>query len=392
MLASAVIDAKARNPLLPALILGAGGLLVLGLQPLLYSLYVQEGLIGEERLGTLAAVEIAAIAFGSMVGVALFKHMTTRAVALIGIALLAAGNLLPYGGALFIVRAVAGLGGGLIVALAAARIAQHHNVNAASGLFLFLQATSQYAIMQAFSFIAPTANATIVQMTLAALIAVLSPLLLLVPRWITVADEAHSSGPLPFAGWTALAICGLFLGSAIGVWAYLGVWLESAGLSDDVVANRLTASLAGQIVGALCAIAIGTHRHSGLQVFLSGIVMVAVVALLLCTGPAGLSGLALLVGFGIAWMIGTPALSGLVLECDAGRRSLSYAAPAQLLGAALIPSFVGELLAPKGLEQVLAACAAIVALSLILIPVALARRLPARDQLFSADTVTENMK
>jgi len=344
--------------------------MVLGIQPLLYGAYIHENLISEQKLGTLAAAEISAIALGSTIGVALLKYRTVQTVGILGIAILIAGNLLPSVIPLFLTRALAGIGSGLIVALAAARIAEQTNVNAASGLFLFLQATSQYAIMQGFSLAAPEASAASMQTVLSLIALSSTPLLLLMPSHHPIPQPTADGGPPPIAGWVALATCGLYLGAAIGVWAYLGIWLESSGMQQETVTPMVTASLAGQMVGALVAVVIGTHSRSDLQVIASGAVMTAAVFMLILLGPEGLTGWLLLIGFGFAWMVGTPALSGLVLKSDPQRKSLPYTASAQLLGAAVIPTVLGELLSHHGLSMVLAASAGLIAVAIILVPAA----------------------
>lgn len=360
--------------LAPALAIGAAGLLVLGVQPALYGAYVHQGLVTEARLGTLASAEISAIALGSVMGIALLGRMRAQIVGLFGILLLIAGNLLPLDYGLFPARAMAGFGSGMVVALGAAQIAQQTNVNAASGWFLFLQATSQYAVLQGFALLAPAALAATIQFALAVLALLASPLLMLVPRQLSLSGPERPKGRPPLAGGIALVASGLFVGAAIGVWAYLGVWLEDAGMAAQDVSPRLTASLAGQIAGTLCAVAIGMRGRSSVQVIASGAAMIAAVLVLLARGPAGLEGWALMIAFGWAWMVGTPALAGLLLECDPARRSLPYGASAQLLGAAVLPTLVGELLAAKGLDRVLATSAGLAGLAMLLVVVALLAR------------------
>lgn len=353
--------------LLPTLVLASTGLLVLGVQPLLYVAYIHAGAITEARLGLLAAVEISAIAVGSMTGIHLLRHISARIVGMIGLMVLLLGNLLPEVWPLFATRAVAGFGGGIVVALAAAQIALRANVNAASGLFLFLQAASQYASLQAVSLLAPDLDARGLQILLAALAAAAAPLLLAVPRRLALHDEAAGPSRPPLAGVIGLAVSALFVGSAIAVWAYLGLWLQSAGIAERATASMLTVALAGQIVGALIAVALGMRWRSDVQVAVSGGAMIMIVMVLLASDPASASGWALLFGFGLVWMLGTPALSGLLLALDPSRKALPFAASAQLLGAALIPTLTGELLAAEGMDRVLQGGTAITAVALILL-------------------------
>lgn len=354
-----------RASMIPALLLGAAGLLVLGVQPALYGAYVHEGFVGEATLGTLAAAEISAIAVGSIAGIALLARMRAQLIGMMGIGLLIFGNMIPLELSLFGARGVAGFGGGMVVALAAAQIARQVNVNSASGWFLFLQATSQYAVLQGFALFAPAAAASTIQHMLALLVLLSSPLLWLMPAWLRPARNDDARGQPSPAGWTALLASALFVGAAIGVWAYLGVWLESTGMAANDVSSRLTVSLAGQMLGALCAVVLGMRGRSSVQVVASGSAMIIIVALLLVRGGNDFLGWLLLAGFGFAWMVGTPALSGLLLELDPARSSLPYGASAQLLGAALVPTLAGELLANQGLSLVLAASTGVAGLALL---------------------------
>ncbi|ABD24701.1 hypothetical protein Saro_0253 [Novosphingobium aromaticivorans DSM 12444] len=372
------VAAAVLPTILPAIALGAAGLLVLGVQPALYGAYVGEGLVIEARLGTLAAAEISAIALGSVAGIALLGKTRSQVVGLIGIALMVFGNLLPLELPLFLTRVIAGLGGGMVVALGAAQIARQANVNAASGWFLFLQATSQYALLQGLAVLVPAAPAVTIQRALVVLALAAMPLLLLVPRQLGLSGAGHpggdSSGRPPLSGWMGLVVSALFVGAAIGVWAYLGVWLEHQGIPPRSVSPRLTAALAGQIAGALFAVMLGMRSRGSMQVAVSGAIMIATVLLLLSQGPGGATGWALMIAFGFAWMSGTPALSGFLIECDPSRRSLPFSASAQLLGAAIVPTAVGELLAPHGLGLVLAASASLAALAIVMVGPALATR------------------
>lgn len=365
--------------LFAALLLGAAGLLVLGGQPLLYGAYVHAGVISEARLGLLAAVEIAFIAGGSAAGIALSRRTGFRMTGLAGIGLIAAGNLAPFL-PLFAARAVAGLGGGLLVAIAAQFIAERPNVNVAAGGFLFLQALTQYLLLLWFSASDTAATAVAIQVAIAGLVVATAPLLLLLPRRVAGAKDAASRpadtdrGRPPLSGWLALAAAGLFIGAAVGIWAYLGLWLEQRGISAKTAESMLTASMAGQIAGALVAAGIGERGRSGTRVVAMAMLMLLCVGLLYSQTGAGENSRLLVIAYGFVWMIATPALSGFILEADASRRSLPFAPAAQLCGAALIPTLAGEYLAARSLDLVLLVCAAVLLASLAFLVIALAAR------------------
>lgn len=363
------------------LLIGAAGLLVLGAQPLLYGSYVHEGRIGEASLGLLAAVEIAAIALGSAGGIALLARVPARMVALAGIAITIAANLLPAAVPLLLARAVSGAGGGLLVGVAAGAIARSKGLNAAAAAFLFLQAASQYAILQWFASAAAPSAAADVQHALAVIAALTALTLPLVPNNLASGahhDDQATKGAIPLSGWTGLAASALLVGAIVGIWAYMGLWLEARGIAPERVAPMLTASMVGQMAGALVAISIGERGHAGLRAIVTGLGLMFIVALLFLRGAEGLVGWSLVVGYGFVWMVVTPALTGFLLEADPTRRSLPYAATAQLLGAAILPTAAGMLIElPKeygGLDTVLIACAAAVILGLAMIGAALALR------------------
>lgn len=373
--------APSRLSLGACLLIGAAGLLVLGVQPLLYGGYVHEGRIGEASLGLLAAIEIAAIALGSAGGIALLARMPARVVAFSGIAITIAANLLPATVPLLVARALSGSGGGLLVGIAAGAIAQSKGLNAAAATFLFLQAASQYAILQWFASAAVPGSAADVQHGLAVIAVLVSLALPLVPRRLApavAADIAASKGAIPRSGWIGLGASALLVGAVVGIWAYMGLWLEARGIPSERIAPMLTASMVGQMAGALVAIAVGERGHAGAKAVGTGLTLILIVGLLFLRGADGAVGWGLVVGYGFVWMILTPALTGFLLEADSTRRSLPFAASAQLMGAAIMPTAAGMMIeAPTeygGIDAVLIACSAAVILGLALIGVALALR------------------
>ena len=363
------------------LLIGAAGLLVLGVQPLLYGSYVHEGRIGEASLGLLAAIEIAAIALGSAGGIALLARLPARYVALAGIALTIAANLLPAGVPLLLARAISGTGGGLLVGVAAGAIARSKGLNAAAAAFLFLQAASQYAILQWFASAAAPGSAADVQHALALIAAVTALALPLVPNSLAQAahhEQAATKGAIPFSGWIGLTASALLVGAVVGIWAYMGLWLEARGIAPERIAPMLTASMVGQMAGALVAISIGERGHATTRAGVTGLALIGIVALLFLRGAGGAAGWSLVVGYGFVWMVLTPALTGFLLEADPTRRSLPFAASAQLMGAAILPTVAGMMIeAPGqfgGIDTVLIACSGAVILGLALLAAALAAR------------------
>lgn len=375
---NSVASSESLGSLTASLAFGAVGLLVLGAQPLLYGSYVHEGRITEAGLGLLAALEITAIALGSAGGIALLGRIPAQLLALVGIGLTIAANLLPATVPLLLARAASGASGGLLVAIAAAAIARRSGLNAAAAAFLFLQAASQYAILQWFSAQGGTASAAAIQQALAFIAALAALMLPLLPRSLASAHiavaEAQTTRLPPLSGWIALGASSLLVGAIVGIWAYMGLWLELRGVPAERITPMLTASMVGQMGGALLAIALGERGHSGGRVIAMAAVLLGIVGTLLLRGADGAPGWALVIGYGVVWMIATPALTGFLLEADPTRRSLPFSASAQLLGAAIVPTAAGIAFADSGLDTVVLACASAVIASLVLILAALAAR------------------
>ena len=107
--------------------LGSLGLLILGIQPVLLEPLVRFGRIDEAALGSVATVEILAIAIGSVLGARLLRSIPARVVALAGLLPFAAANLAMHWLTglvpLLVARAISGFAGGMWVGLVIVAIA-----------------------------------------------------------------------------------------------------------------------------------------------------------------------------------------------------------------------------------------------------------------------------
>ena len=257
--------------------------------------------------------------------------------------------------------------------LAAVAIARAPGISAASAAFLLLQALSQYGVLQWCARPGAATGPDAVLTTLAGAAVLALVLLPLIPAALHPASEPAQSGKAswpPLPGILALLAAALFVGGAVGIWAYLGVWLAGRGLDETTVAAILTASLGGQIGGAALGMAIGERWDSRWRIAVLTALLLGLVGLLLASGNVLESGgarapiWAAVIAYGFVWMLATPAFSGFLLEMDATRRALPFGAGAQLLGAAIMPWLAGALFGAISLDGVLLACAAACALSL----------------------------
>jgi hypothetical protein len=351
------------------LILGSVGLMVFGLQPLLFGSYVKEGVLTEQVLGLLGAVEVTGIAIGSGIAIPLLRKSRTAWVGLAGIMLMAAANLFqPHAGdalLLFAARAICGLGEGLTVGIASYAIAGAHRVASWTAAFQLIQAASQFVVIEGFAVLKlPTSSGT-VQSTLALAAGACLLALPFLPRFsATEAGEAGVQANSPsLPGYVGLVAMFLFVGGVVGIWGYTGLWLESRGLTATQATGALAASLAGQSIGAFIGMIIGDGRRAWVRLSALIIILLGIVGAWIARPDL----VALAFVFGLAWQLVTPALASVLVELDPRRRALPFAAAAQLAGIAALPTILGYAYGGGSLDMLIIAFAAPIALSLLLI-------------------------
>ncbi len=351
------------------IIIGSLAILIFGIQPVLYAAFVAEGVIEPDGLGLLSAAEVVAIAIGSGLAIPAIKHVPVATIAGLAILLVASANYFQahHGNAdlLFACRMLAGLGSGFLVGIAGAAIAATRRVGQWAAGYLLAQAASQFLLLQSFAVLLPVPTSTDLLLSLAILSAAMLLGLPFLPPSLAhraLSDTAGDHGKPDAAGMRWLAVMFLFVGGALTIWAYAGVWLETKNVSASAAAAILSSSLAGQAVGAFAACLIRNGKHD------RGRLVCTTLLLLLSAGgwllwPGSLLAAA---GFGIWWMSSVPILSAILSEVDHDRTALPFAPAAQLAGIAVIPTAAGFLFAAHDVERVLIAGCAAIAFSLFL--------------------------
>ncbi len=373
---------KPERPVLSiaaSIVLGSVALMSLGAQPLLYGGYAHEGVIAQSQLGLLGSIEVLAIALSSAAGIAAVRHYPVRYLAIAGVAILAAGNMLRLGpnhdllamGARF----GCGIGSGLMTGVTAAAIARTRKVGGWSAAFLFGQAISQFALVEAFSVFNPAPDSFDVQLALSGLAIATLLIVPFLPRLAgpVMDDESALGTKVSAHAKTALLGTLLYTGAVIGFWGYAGVWLESRGLTAAAATELLGLCLAGQAAGALLAIVLADRQGAALR-FTMLLAAQAAIALCWLASP---SSVVAAVGFGVAWMSVAPTFARLILDLDPSRRAVALVAPAQLAGIALVPSMLGLWLGEGALDRLMGVFAIMLATGLLsALPYALTKRAP----------------
>lgn len=326
--------------------LGSLGLLILGIQPVVLEPLVRFGRIDEPSLGSIATVEILAIALGSVLGARLLRWLPARAVAAVGLLPFAAANLAMHWldglVPLYIARAASGLAGGMLVGLAVVAIARGRRPERLSAVFLVVQTLLQLCVAALIPYGAQRLlPADFGFAALAALGLVSLPGLALLPqRLVPPQPAAGASGPVAPAAWVALVGCGAYLVAIVAVWAYFGVWEHQIGMSEQVIGTTAALSLAAQVLGAATAGWLGPLLPGRPALLLVAVLQIAVVLGLLHWTTPWLQ-IALALVFGFLWLFALPLQTRLLIDVDPTRRAVLHLAAAQLTGCAAGPTLAG---------------------------------------------------
>lgn len=364
-------DARSQPAATAALLtLSVAGLEITGAQPILLNALVMEGRLSPAALGWAATAELIAIGLAMAIAGAVLKPHRLRMIAAMTASLMIMANLAGIGlsgGAIIADRVVAGLAEGLLLWLPASMVARSETPALWSGVSLSLQCTAQLlfalllppTLMHRFG--ADGGIAALAGIGVIALLAVPFLPSSFADLKTDMECAAATPGNAPsMAGWMALAAIFLITAYGIGLFAYLGPIATSNGLSQNVLALAVSAVLAAEIVGALCA-ALMSKRLPHYPALLLCAVAHGLVLLILSSGPK--APLFILTGvlFGFFQVFLMPFQLPLAIEADPSRRAAVITPGAQLLGAALGPflcSFLVTQTSSSGVLIVTATCLA----------------------------------
>ncbi|MDO9370349.1 MAG: MFS transporter [Sphingopyxis sp.] len=332
--------------LVTSILIGSCALLVLGVQPVLLGAMVQESRIAEAQVGNLVTIEMLAMVLGSLAGIGLLRRMGARVV--IGVAglVLAALNLAMTGqsgmASLSLLRAVAGLSEGVLVASALVAISRVARVERASAIFLAAQTLLQAVVAATLPFIVAGSSRTdtaLLALAIAGAIAAVAALSL--PQHLEPAAPDSDRGALTPASLTALLGAGLFLGAIVSVWSYFGLWLVHYGYPPTFEGTAISLCLVAQVVGALTAARFGERLPNRQTISACALAGALLVGLFFVGRDNANAILAASIAFGFVWLFTLPFFAGWLIEIDPGRRAILYLTAFQLGGAALLPSVAG---------------------------------------------------
>lgn len=343
---TAPLSPVSSRTLATSILIGSCALLVLGVQPVLLGALVQEGRIAEAQVGNLVTIEMLAMVLGSLAGIGLLRKMGARVV--IGLAgfTVAAANVAMTGQsgmmALSLLRAVAGLGEGVLVASALVAISRVARVERASAIFLAVQTLLQAVVAAALPLITIASSRTDTALgALAATAAIAAAAALTLPQYLQPAAPDAERGAVTPASLTALLGAGLFLGAIVSVWSYFGLWLIRYGYPPTFEGTAISLCLVAQVVGALTAARFSERLPNRQTISACALAGALLVALFFVGRGNATAILAVSIAFGFVWLFTLPFFAGWLIEIDPGRRAILYLTAFQLGGAALLPSLAG---------------------------------------------------
>jgi|GEM_PF-6613204 len=343
-------------PISAAILLGALCALVVNTLPVFLTVLGRTLSLNEVQVGYVALADMGGIAAGTVLCAmlpGLLVRLGWRTVAIAGIAVLIAGNVLASQAqgyaALIAARAVAGSGAGVAMAIVYAVLASGTNDARNLALFNVAQLGSGAIGVQFLGTIAGEWGASGLFLLIAAMSVGGLVLCLALPRApVGQTDPAHAAsanGTISGPGWLAILSALLYFagaGAIFGFLAYMGIaWGGSAPDVESGLSMVLVAGMAGGLVSAF----IGSRYHFARPLVAGYVVLLVAIILLMTIKPvAGFVLLASLFGFG--WNILTPFQFAAVTHADSSTSAAMLVNACTLGGIAIGPAIAGNFVTP----------------------------------------------
>ncbi len=334
---------------------GTYGAIVASLLPSLVSTWMLRLGLSERMAGEVATVNVLAATVGLCLSLFLVSRWSLPRMARTGIALAIAGDLLSVLASdmvqLCAMRALAGLGAGLLVGAATNWFGRHEYAARGFGMYIMLQFVTAALLLAVIPEIDPllgNAGVYVALSALGALSALLYPLLNLngggepLPQGPAEADPAAvapgSSGAVKI--FSVLAF-GMFNISAIGLWSYMLRYGEIVGLSNGMASQTLALSSLCGIPGTILVIILGARygRFWPLTIgLLAYTIPVAVFAAATISPAIFIAGMVLQ---SVAWAVVVPYFQAVQAALDGTGRLAVWGMIVASVGAGLGPVLFG---------------------------------------------------
>ena len=332
-----------------ALLLGAIGLMITGLTPVMSESLLTDGRITTPEIGLSAMIELVTMGLTAGLTGLVLPPRRLREFGVVASCIVVASDLatpLVWHGGVLALRAVGGLAEGYLLWLAIALISRHADPARMAGIFLTGMITSQLVFAALLGdVLAPRFGAFGVFAGLAATGALAGIAAWFAPpaysgaiRDASVGDGTGApAGHVPnLIGATALIAILLASAGGVGYFTYLGPLAQASGLPASSLAKSVEASLVGQLLGAGLATLVGgrIHYRTAFGFFLLCFA-VAFAWVAFGRSETGFIFATFLTGFGSLFL--SPYYVPFTLSVDPSGASASMTGGAQLIGSALGP-------------------------------------------------------
>ncbi len=331
-----------------SMMIGAVGILILGIQPLLLGALLNAGKINAVELGWIATVEVLGMALGVWIGARLMAGSQGKRIAVAACLLMALANAITPGAdtvmTIALARSLAGFAEGAMIAVSILTISHGAAPARLNAIYLTAGATPQLV----FAYLLPVKVFPVYGVEsgfyILAGVGLLSAALAGVIRDRLAPEPEEAGGRVAWTPKVVLALAAtLVTASAIGAcWSYAEPMGARQGLTTAAVGVAITISLAFQIIGSLVVALVG-YRLPFRLVLPGGVIVqaAAVMTLIAIPGIVGFSfGLAV---FGFCWQACLPFAMDLVIEADASRMTAPLVMPLTLAGLSMGPLIASAL-------------------------------------------------
>lgn len=330
------------------MIVGAAGILILGIQPLLLGALMNAGRIDAVELGWIATAEVLGMAFGVLVGSRMMIGARAKFIAVAACGLMALANAVTPSAesvlAIAAVRLLAGLAEGAMIAVSILTITYGVRPARLNAIFLTAGATPQLVLAYLLPVSLFPAYGVESGFYLLAGIGVMAAVVAAAIQDSLAPSRLEASGRVAWTPTVVLALgATLITAAAIGAcWSYVEPMGARQGLDPAAVGVAVAISLAFQIIGSLIIALIGYRLP--FRIVLPGGVLLQAAAVLLLIQVPGLVGFSVALAiFGFCWQACLPFAMDLIIEADATRMSAPLVMPLTLGGLSMGPLVASSL-------------------------------------------------
>jgi predicted MFS family arabinose efflux permease len=329
----------------------------------------------DAQLGLLASADLFGMGVAAATGLYWLRRWPWQRVVRPALLVVVLGNLaatVPDDfSSLVSIRLVVGCAGGMIMAVAMAFFAHREDPNRAMAWLLVGQVTF---IVVALSTLPPVVEAYGVD-SIFAILALLTGGLLLVVRFIPArapaGDAARTQGGRPLVAVLVLVSIAMFFVAQSGLWAFVGLIGENAGLSTSEVATALALSTTISLLGPLYGVVV-SERFGCRPPIIVGLACHLVVVVWMSFYSYGFVGFLILLSlFQLGWNLPLSYQFSVLVRRDVSRRLVALVPTFQAMGIAAGPVVLGFAIESSGYgvaPQIAAAC--LLAYAVLLIPLA----------------------